>query len=698
MSLRFINKRISRIRVGSILAVILLSSCLSEIRTADDQTAALAPSPESPNATLSVLSGATIPALGPSATHVVRIKLENTTSKSMAFVSNALGGSNPGAYSIQVGAPCNGANPIPSGSSCMFVITATGGTGCTTCQAEWSLQYVNADGVNQTLSRSFSFSSPTPAQAIVTNRFALPTNRIETIIGNDVPLLQSIDLSGSAAPGGRMLITDEYLLPKGLTFDPALDMVSGFPTKAGIYPVEFCSIQQSMKTNVCKTVIYRIIAPKTLSAVRATATANASCSSSLGTGSSADPILIANGNDLNTCVRNFPRGAFKLTANIDLSAFTNSTFDVLPHFYGQLDGNGFEIQNYTWSHSVANATYNGYEGFFRSLQLNSVVKNLTLRSFSIAGANTTIPGAFVAGTSFTGVLAGASRGGIVYQVQIINSSLTNCRRNCGGFIGGILNPSVPGHNIDSDPASSSEYTDGYLDRLTGTNLTITNPFDAWGFSGGVIGGMYATPFRISRAKIQATISSGNGSAGIVGFHYPQFSASANSNLWLDQCQSTGTITAGAAGGGAMFGGIIGSMDSGSFITNSFSKMTLDSTDQAMGGIAGSVLDSESGANVFALVNTYFNGSLLNGATRGTLIGGAVNYGIKTFSLSNQLFLVQTRTNTSWDTVVSGISTTVVNTNQILSSGADFQLSTNFSSWPSPPWIISNGSDPALADP
>jgi hypothetical protein len=429
--------------------------------------------------------------------------------------------------------------------------------------------------------------------------------------------------------------------------------------------------------------------------VRATETADATCTSSLGTGSSESPILIATANDLNTCVRNYPRGAFKLTADIDLASFSNSTFNPLPAFYGHFDGNGKEIRNYTWSYVTAGSNYVGYIGFFRSLQLHSIVKNLTLRSISITGANSIIGTASVPGSATVGVLAGYSRGAIVYQVQVHSAMVTNCRRNCGGFIGSITHPSYS--NIENDPTSSADFIDGYYDRLTGTNLSITNPFDGWGFSGGVSGGMYVTPFRISRAKVQSTISTGNGGGGILGFHYSESSASANSNLWLDQCQSSGTLSMGTAGGGAMFGGLIGSMDAGSTISNSFSTMTLSSNNTGMGGLVGNVLDSASGLTKFAIVNSYFKGSVSGSTSMGVLVGGTVAYGVRTYGGTNRLYLVQTRSISSATPIIGSAITTGGNTNQVL-SGANFQLSTNFSSWSSPPWIISNGSEPSLVDP
>ncbi len=664
----------------------LTSGCLSEIRSLEE----LRQFVEDPadQVSVEVISGSAVPALGPSAKHVIRMRFSNSSEKTITFMGTAFIGPGASAFGVVSGAPCKVVPGSVSGNStCTLVVTATGDGSGSTPSADFVVQYRNASGLSKSLSLPLSFQAPVFSGSLNTTDFALPTVKIETMIGNDVPRLQAIDLSGATAAGGKMMITDPYLLPQGLVLDSSTDSITGNPTKAGVYDIQLCSVQESMKTSDCRNLRYHILAPKNLPAVRASAVATVACSSSLGTGSSSDPILIASGNDLNTCVRSFPKGAFKMTADIDLAAFTNSTFNLLPAFYGNFDGNGFTIRNLTWNYATAGSTFVGNLGLFRSLQLNAVVKNLTISSMSLTGA--------AAGSSGVGFLAGYLRGAMVYNVKVQNSTLTNCRRNCSGLVGAILHPAF--YNSESDPAPTSEYIDGYIDRFTGTNLSITNPIDPWGFSGGVVGGIYTTPFRISRAKVNATISCGNGGGGIIGFHYSQQSASTSSNIWIDEAQTSGSVTAGAAGGGAMFGGIMGSMDSGSFITNSLSTMNLSANNVSMGGIAGNVLDSASGLGRFAFVNSYFKGTLSLASPRAMMVGGTNAYGVRTYASTNRLYLVQTRTLTSTDPVVGGTITTATDTNQVL-NGSGFQLPANFALWPSPPWLISVGSDPTLPSP
>jgi len=330
---------------------------------------------------LEKISGKTIPPLASSSTFVTRFKLSNGSEKNLTLNQVSLSNTS-GLFQIDPSSTCTVSLTLTPNASCMVMVISTGDGISGQVSSNANIQY--GDGENQfTATGSLTFFTGTVPHMMSRN-FALPTTKIEVLFGTEAPLIQAIDLNGQYLTSEGMSVTDEYYIPEGLSFSFSNGTISGTPTTAGSYTIEACSMLGGYKIPTCKNLTYKILAPKAILSVnqRASAVANGFCSSSEGVGSLSDPIILSNPGDLNNCLRNFPKAAFKLKNNISLAAYTLSSFQPLPSFYGNFDGNGFEISNWTWSHAVAGSTVTSYIGLFRSLELNSVVKNLTLNAFT----------------------------------------------------------------------------------------------------------------------------------------------------------------------------------------------------------------------------------------------------------------------------------------------------------------------------
>ena len=202
-----------------------------------------------------------------------------------------------------------------------------------------------------------------------------------------------------------------------------------------------------------------------------------------GSGTSADPLIIATANDL----KNFasyiresviPNTSFvKLSNDIGENGLDCSTLEFEPigygstYFLGTFDGNNKTIKNLTVNDNAGDCV-----GFVRILGEGGVIKDLTLDNLTLSGGNSS--------TNSIGGLVGYLNGGTINNCTVQNSNIS-CKKDSETTSNNSQNPTVGG--IAGQAAAG-----------TITNCTLLNSavnaetFDTWASgananAGGIVG-------------------------------------------------------------------------------------------------------------------------------------------------------------------------------------------------------------------
>ena len=542
-------------------------------------------------------------------------------------------------------------------------------------------------------------ATPTPTP---NPNFGMPVKKIEVLVGDDAPVFRAFDLSG-AETGVEMSVTNLASLPPGLTSNAGNGTITGTPTTAGQYTVEVCFQVGGTVTNTCANLVYSILEETAIALAdqRPSATPDGLCTSATGLGSLLDPIRITTAIDLDTCVRNYPKAAFCLMADIDIGAvFPADTFAPLPFFYGNFNGDNHTISNWDWNIITSGVMWPGatgpnlhFNGLFRAIGMRGVVKNLTLNDFQLnTGLEDVAPY-----SSTNGFLAGFLRGGVVINVTVMNSTFS-CARSCGGVIGNAVNPAIS--NPYPQDLSSID-RNGYLNRVRVDTVNL-NSNAGYSLLGGVVG-TYNPPFRISQAKTTSlNMLSGNSVGGIAGSNLMGGSTSAvatdDSRMWLDRCSSQGSIADYSPSNNAAFmGGLIGFMRGSDTITDSYSRMTLSSNDIGQGGLVGNIEAGIMNEKHAIIAHSYFAGSInsTDPTVSGELIGSNFAAWDGPFAGVNGLHLVRNKVNASaYGTIGSSAAINVVNdSTHVFTLPSQWEVPANFTSWLASIWAFPPGMYP-----
>jgi hypothetical protein len=270
---------------------------------------------------------------------------------------------------------------------------------------------------------------------------------------------------------------------------------------------------------------------------------------------------------------------FKLTADIDLSAYTGEEFNlignawlgpgpppalVIEPFTGVFDGNGHTISNLTYS-ATADDLY--YVGLFVYTE-NAEIKNLGLvdpnfyvnSSVSsgvglLAGClRGTLANCYVEGGSVTVFNLGGA--GLVYNTGL-NSIITDCHTSC---------------TVTSPDKSGS--TAGLVMR---NNSLLSNCHSSSAVSGNIASGLVGTNGRIiSNCYATGTVS-GRTAGGLVGNHYT--SPDYGIDSLIINCYATGDVH----GDGAAAGGFVA--NNKGVIVDCYASGTVSGHNR-LGGLAG----------------------------------------------------------------------------------------------------------------
>jgi hypothetical protein len=310
-----------------------------------------------------------------------------------------------------------------------------------------------------------------------------------------------------------------------------------------------------------------------------------------GSGTEVDPYLIYDANHMQAigADSNDWDKHFKLMADIDLSSFTDDSFNIITKFTGVFDGNGNTISNFTYRSSGKS-----YIGLFSYIDSpNAEIKNLGLLNTNIdAGSNGDYVGSItgrlengtvidcfaeggrVSGNNCVGGLVGENSGGT------ISGSYTTVVVSGDWAVGGLMGISRYGmisncHAIG--PVAGEDEAGG----LVGANVggTIANCYASglvdggkYGYEiGGLVGGNWENSI-ISESYAAGSVLGEELVGGLVGY---------NKNT-ISNCYACGTVT----GNNSSVGGLVGASWRVSTISNCYATGLVEGGDFFGGGLVG----------------------------------------------------------------------------------------------------------------
>lgn len=273
-----------------------------------------------------------------------------------------------------------------------------------------------------------------------------------------------------------------------------------------------------------------------------------------------DPIQISTVNELEKIAQN-PNKHYILTANIDLSGNTGWTpiGTKSAPFTGSMDGDGYEIKNFTFETNQSNGGLFGYVkgASFKNIVMNNVNVKGKNNIGAIAGnveGKTKVENCSVSGT----VKGNDNVGGLIGLFSEKEGLIRRCffEGTVEGqtYVGGLTGQIEFGYILYSynkgEIRSSGYYAGGLTGCIIGTS-SIKESFNHGTIKGSkYVGGITGYQLGISeitnsynRGDISGT---GSGVGGIAGY----------SKALIERCYSTGTIN-----GSSSAGGIVGSVSS-----------------------------------------------------------------------------------------------------------------------------------------
>ncbi len=263
-----------------------------------------------------------------------------------------------------------------------------------------------------------------------------------------------------------------------------------------------------------------------------------------GTGEPNNPYLIYNAEQMNKigAEPNDWDKHFKLMADIDLSAYTGTEFNIIGvdrsnPFTGVFDGNEHTMCNFTYTTTVTT----GYIGLFGCIShANAIVENLTLTDPNINAAGHSGYVGSLVGCLGNGMISGCkTEGGGVSGYDIIgglaglnfNGEISNCSATVHVWgvddrIGGLVGENCHGEILNCFAAGSVWGLRDRIGGLVGTNSgTISSCYATGNVSGySFIGGLVGYNFEyitnvISNCYATGNVSGDYNTGGLVGGNY-----------------------------------------------------------------------------------------------------------------------------------------------------------------------------------
>ncbi|NIQ74214.1 MAG: hypothetical protein GWN80_01425, partial [Gammaproteobacteria bacterium] len=286
-----------------------------------------------------------------------------------------------------------------------------------------------------------------------------------------------------------------------------------------------------------------------------------------GAGTQIDPYLIYTPQQLNMigmffCERD---KHFKLMADIDLSDFKGTSFNIIKNFAGVFDGNGKKIFNFTYT-----SNENSYIGLFASIEgKNAVIRDLGLIDPKVDAGSGSYVGSLVA--------------------DLEKGSISNCYVEGGSVAGNYRIGGLVGLN-DYDGIITNCYSIGDVSGIY--------------FIGGLVG--YNTNLIVD-SYTSGNVTGAHSVGGLCGKSTGPDHGTVQSSI--RNCYSTATVT-----GGGSIGGLIG--HSGAIVTGCYSRGGVSGDYSYVGGLIG-----RNGGNG-SIINCYSTGSVVGEQNLGGLVGSS----------------------------------------------------------------------------
>jgi len=314
----------------------------------------------------------------------------------------------------------------------------------------------------------------------------------------------------------------------------------------------------------------------------------------VGNGTEADPHLIYTA-EQQIAIGLFPclwDKCFKLMADIDLSGYSGTQFNIIGDFYdpftGIFDGNGHTISNFSYTSTGTSNIGIGLFGYVYGP--NAEIKNLGLIDPNLDAGTGVFPGSLVGYLSHGTITNCYAEAGSVAGRFIVGglvgrnyyATITNCYStvkvtgydSVGGLVGRNCNATIT--NCYSTGSVAGSY---YVGGLVGWSYgTITNSYSTGSVSGasdnigGLVGRNDAT---ITNCYSTGSVSGNKYVGGLVGYNYHT----------ITDCYSTGEVS-----GIAEVGGLVG-FNYLSSISNCYSSGSV-SGNIYVGGLVGRKWEGE----------------------------------------------------------------------------------------------------------
>jgi len=361
-----------------------------------------------------------------------------------------------------------------------------------------------------------------------------------------------------------------------------------------------------------------------------------------GTGEPNDPYLIYKAEDMNAigAEPNDWDKHFKLMADIDLSSYTGTVFNIIGSwdntFTGFFDGNGHTISNF--SYNSTNASYIGLFGYVGTWGEKAVVKDLGLIDPNIN-----------AGTGeYIGSLVGVLK----------NGTVNNCYVEGGSVVGG--------YSVGGLVGAYGEGMRGYLDPpFTISNCYSTSSVQGTWYVGGLVGSNYEG--RIVNSYATGNVSGERCVGGLVGQNGSILDFPPPPGTILN-CYSTGLVS-----GEYNVGGLLGRNNVGSVISCLWDIETSGQLRSACG--AGKTTTEMKTASTFLEAGWDFMNESVNGTENIWWIDEEQGYPrlwwepssedmlflvVDDFEGYNDLHIEEPESNLIWNTWIDGFDNTEIN--------------------------------------
>jgi len=226
-----------------------------------------------------------------------------------------------------------------------------------------------------------------------------------------------------------------------------------------------------------------------------------------GNGTADDPYLISTAEQMNS-IGAEPKDwdkHFKLMADIDLSAYTGTSLNIIRDFAGVFDGNNHIISNFS-----RNSRSTDYIGLFESVYS----RNAEIRDLGLVDPN-------INGRNYVGSLVGRLTYGRITNCYAESGNISG-GNNVGGLIGSNHLGTITGCYVNGSSITGDEHVGGLLGENT-QSTTITNCYSNSSVTGtknvGGLVGENILSATITNCYSRSSVTGTNNIGGLVGNNY-----------------------------------------------------------------------------------------------------------------------------------------------------------------------------------